>query len=79
MAIKTLGDITRHHRQEQPDAQAMLYTADNRSWTFRELDEEANRIAQALLALGIKPQERVAYLDKNAYREGARHCFSASA
>ena len=30
-----------------------------------ELDSEANRVAQALLAAGVKSQDRVAFLDKN--------------
>jgi len=65
MTIKCLGDITRFHRAERPDKVAMIYTDDDREWTFRELDEEACRCANALAGLGIGSQDRIAYLDKN--------------
>ena len=66
MAIETLADIVRLHAIERPDQTAMIYTADNRRWTFSELDRESNRIAQALRAAGIDAQDRIAYLDKNS-------------
>lgn len=66
MSIKTLGDITRLHRQERPDETALVYTADNRSWSFLELDREACQCANALTGMGIGSQDRVAYLDKNS-------------
>lgn len=66
MTIKTLGDITRLHRAKRPDDTAMVYTADGRSWTFKELDDEACQVAQALLDAGVGAGDRVAYLDKNA-------------
>lgn len=66
MNIKTLADITRIHRQERPENIAMVYTEDNRRWTFEELDIEACRCANALRELGIGSQDRVAYLDRNA-------------
>ena len=36
-----------------------------RAITFAEIDQEASRIAQRLLAAGVKPGERIAYLAKN--------------
>lgn len=66
MSIRTLADIPRYHRSERPDETAIIYTHDGREWTYRELDDEACRCANALLATGIGPQDRVAYLDKNA-------------
>ena len=63
--IKTLADITRVHAQNQGDDVALYYENDGRSWTYLELDQEASRAAQALLAAGVGAQERIAYLDKN--------------
>ncbi|MCZ6887400.1 MAG: long-chain-fatty-acid--CoA ligase [Gammaproteobacteria bacterium] len=65
MAIESLGDIVRHHAREIPDNTAMIYATDGRQWTFRELDNESNLVAHALLADGIGAHERIAYLDKN--------------
>ncbi|MGB5759453.1 MAG: long-chain-fatty-acid--CoA ligase [Acidimicrobiales bacterium] len=63
-AIKSIGDITRVHAAERGDKVALSYQ--DRSWTYGELESESNRVAQALLAAGVGPQERVAFLDKNA-------------
>ena len=65
MTIRTLGDITRYHRKERPDKVAMIFTEDNREWTYQALDEEACQCANALRTMGIGNQDRVAYLAKN--------------
>jgi long-chain acyl-CoA synthetase len=66
MQIKTLGDISRFHKATRPDEIALIYSADNRQWTFADIDSEGCRVANALIALGVGSQDRVAYLDKNA-------------
>ncbi len=71
MVIETLGDIPRKHAAERPDKVALTYVeqaveASHRTWTFAALNAEANRIANALRALGIEPGQRIAYLDRNA-------------
>ncbi len=38
------------------------------SWTWNEANERANRVANALLACGLKPQDRVAFLSENSHR-----------
>ncbi|WP_144209924.1 amino acid adenylation domain-containing protein, partial [Mycobacterium tilburgii] len=43
-----------------PEAVALNYS--NESWTYRELDEAANRLAHMLSSLGAGPGERVAVL-----------------
>ena len=63
--MKTLADISRFHRQRRPDKRAMLFTDDDRQWSFEALDIEACQCANALAALGVGNQDRVAYLDKN--------------
>ncbi|KUI44087.1 non-ribosomal peptide synthetase [Mycobacterium sp. GA-1199] len=42
--------------------EAVALTFEGRSWTYRELDEAANRVANALAANGAGPGERVALL-----------------
>jgi long-chain acyl-CoA synthetase len=63
-SIASIGDITRVHAAERGTKTALSY--EDRSWTYSELDSEANRVAQALLAAGVESQDRVAFLDKNA-------------
>ena len=43
----------------------MRCDAGDRTITYGELDERTNRVANALIAEGVEPQERVAFLDKN--------------
>jgi long-chain acyl-CoA synthetase len=64
--MRSLADIVRHHAQSTPDNVAIHYLDDGRRWTFAELDAESNRIAQRLRDAGVGPQDRIAYLDKNA-------------
>ena len=64
--IETLADVTRVHAQERGDASALLSADDGREWTYAELDKQANLVANALLASGVGPGDRIAYLDRNA-------------
>ena len=65
-SIKTLADVTRIHAQEKGDAPALLSAEDGREWTYAELDKQANLVANALVDSGIRPGDRIAYLDRNA-------------
>jgi long-chain acyl-CoA synthetase len=66
MSISTLPDILRHHARTSGDKQALVSAEDGRTWTFGELNAEANRVAAALTAAGVGNQDRIAFLDKNA-------------
>ena len=61
--ITSLADITRVHAASQPDKIAMIF--EDRQWTYAELDQESNQVANALIAAGVGAQDRVAHLDKN--------------
>ncbi|MGE0153716.1 MAG: fatty acid--CoA ligase [Reyranellaceae bacterium] len=63
-AIKALADVTRHHAAIRPEAPAMVF--EGRTTSYGQLDRQASRIANALIADGVRPQARVAQLDKNS-------------
>ena len=52
----SVGDALRRTARATPDRQAFL--GDERSITFRELDEETDHLAAALLVLGLVPGDR---------------------
>ena len=56
--IRSVADVARLQARERPDAPAIYF--EGRTTTFRELDEMSNRAAQALLAQGLRPGDRVA-------------------
>ena len=64
--MHTLADVVRKQAAGRPDHTALTYVNDGRSWTYAQLDAESNRVAQALLAAGVGPGDRIAYLDKNS-------------
>src|SRR5437588_12262526 len=45
---------------------ALAYEFEGRHTSFAEFDIKTNRVANALIALGVKPRERIAYLGKNS-------------
>ena len=65
MAIEIAGlaDIVRIHGRQQPDTAAIVH--DGRTTTYAELDRAASQVANALIAEGVRPQARVAHLDKS--------------
>jgi long-chain acyl-CoA synthetase len=62
--LRSLADIVRRHAEERGDRTALRYG--DRTWSYAGLRDESARVARALLAEGVAPQERVAVLDKNA-------------
>ena len=64
--INSLGDVTRAHAEIRPDQPALVF--EGRETTFAELDRRASRVANGLIAAGLKPQARIALLDKNSDR-----------
>jgi acyl-CoA synthetase (AMP-forming)/AMP-acid ligase II len=64
MPIATLADITRHHARLRPEAVAIRF--DGRDTSYGALDRLASKVANGLIAAGVKPQARIALLDKNS-------------
>jgi acyl-CoA synthetase (AMP-forming)/AMP-acid ligase II len=81
-ALGSIADISRIQARERPDAVALWF--EGRETTFAQLDARASACANALVAAGIKPGDRVACLAKNnddtfVYWLGAvkaRACFT---
>src|SRR5580765_415198 len=61
--LSSLVDIIRTHGAARPDRPALQY--EGRTITFGELDERSSRVANALRALGVGAQERIAFVEKN--------------
>jgi len=66
MAIEIAGlaDIVRRHAARQPEVPAIVYQG--RTTTYRALDHAASQIANGLIGEGLRPQARVAHLDKSS-------------
>ncbi|MFN3231509.1 MAG: long-chain-fatty-acid--CoA ligase [Alphaproteobacteria bacterium] len=58
------GDSIRFHAERVPDKPATVF--EDRTVSYSQLDSYSNQVANGLLALGIKPQERVGYYGKNS-------------
>jgi acyl-CoA synthetase (AMP-forming)/AMP-acid ligase II len=67
-----IGGILAKRAALHPDKDALFDVAANRRFTFRELNARANRFANGLLSLGMKPGDRVAMLCHNGH-----HYFEA--
>lgn len=62
--IETLPDIPRYHATQAPNAAALSF--EGREMTYGGLDDASNRVANGLIAAGVKPKGRIAILDKNS-------------
>jgi acyl-CoA synthetase (AMP-forming)/AMP-acid ligase II len=62
--IQTLPELIAWQGQQRNDAIAFTY--EGRSVSYRQLDRHTNQIANGLLADGVKPQSRIAILGKDS-------------
>ena len=62
--IAGLADIVREHARQRPDLVALVHRG--RTTSYADLDRAASKVAQGLIADGIRPQRRVAHLDKSS-------------
>lgn len=58
-----IGDMIRRSRYHCPDRAAMIYGS--KSLTYSQMEDECNRVANALLGLGVGKYDRVAILAHN--------------
>jgi long-chain acyl-CoA synthetase len=59
-----VADVIRRHAAQRPEAVALRQG--ERELAYGDLDERSNRLAQALLARGVRTGMRVAYLDRSS-------------
>ncbi len=62
----TLGDVARKGARIHADREAVVF--EGTRLTYRELDRRVNRLANALLRLGVRKGDRVAVLADNGHR-----------
>ncbi|MGB0920314.1 MAG: fatty acid--CoA ligase [Alphaproteobacteria bacterium] len=62
--IETLGDIARLYGKEQPDA--LCFDCEGRRTTYDDFESNTNRVANALIGMGLKPGDRISFLGKNS-------------
>jgi long-chain acyl-CoA synthetase len=62
-----LGDLLREHRRSHPHRRAVV-SADGERFTYEQLDQRVNRLAQALWADGVRQGDRVLWLAQNSHR-----------
>ena len=62
-AMPYLADIVRYQAKTRPDEIALWF--EDRETSYAELNTRSNAMANGLIAAGIRPHDRVAYLGKN--------------
>ena len=60
----TLADVIRLQAQMRGESTALVF--EGRATSFATLDAHASRVANGLIALGVTPKQRIAYLGKNS-------------
>jgi acyl-CoA synthetase (AMP-forming)/AMP-acid ligase II len=63
--IISIGDVVRYQAQERGDQIAFTFEGDE--MRYAALHHNSNRAANGLIALGVKPGDRVAYMGKNSH------------
>lgn len=61
--FRSIPEIARAFAETQGEKSALV--SGDRRWSYAQLHSDSNRIAQALIAAGVEPGDRVAFLDKN--------------
>jgi len=62
----TLGDVLRENRRSYPQRDALVCGDDR--YTFPEMDDRVNRLANALVAQGFGQGDRILWLGQNCHR-----------
>lgn len=63
-AFQRIADVARTNARERPDR--ILFHFEGRATSYADFDANSSRAANGLIALGLRPDDRVAYLGKNS-------------
>lgn len=64
MQARTLVDVLGYHARSRPDA--VVFEFEGQKTTFRQFEEESNRLANRMAAAGLSHGDRVVWLGKNS-------------
>jgi len=64
--LQNLGDILPHAAKDYADKTALIFQEE--TFTFRQLDDLTNRLAQSLRKMGINPGDRVSIYSNNSWQ-----------
>jgi fatty-acyl-CoA synthase len=67
LLYKTVGTLLEDAARRWGDREALVVRHQNIRWTYRQLDEAADRFATGLLRLGLQPGDRVGVWSPNRY------------
>ncbi|KXS56765.1 MAG: AMP-binding protein [Candidatus Adiutrix intracellularis] len=56
----TIGSVLEKNAELRPETEALVYPRTGHRYNWRELNEEVDRLARGLMALGVKKNEKVA-------------------
>lgn len=65
--VPTLADLTARAARLWPDAPGLHFDETGETLSFAEIEARSNKVAHALIALGIEPGERVALMLRNRW------------
>ena len=68
---QTIGDFFDDMAARQGEREALVSAHEGKRYSYRELQRESNRLASALLGLGLAPGDRVGIWSHNNARLGA--------
>src|SRR5262245_24396459 len=64
---ETIGDNLRRTAERHPDREALVVCSQGTRLTYRQLWDQTTAVARGLLALGMKPSDRVGIWASNRY------------
>ncbi len=64
--LRSLGDLVTRNARRFPNRDGILFEDTRLTW--RAVNDRTNRLANALLKLGLRPGDRLAILAKNSHR-----------
>jgi fatty-acyl-CoA synthase len=67
LLYETIGNAFDRVANENPDTTALIVSHQDIRWSYRQLQEQVNRLATGLIALGIQPGDRVGIWGPNSY------------